>query len=86
MAEYQVLYWQEIPASFRVEEAGEKVKVELDARFQEMIDAVATERGCTDADEYLAHWKWGEPQQRPGSAQEVAEAVKNDLEAQFPAE
>ena len=30
MAEYQVLYWQEIPSQVRAEEGGEEVKLELD--------------------------------------------------------
>jgi len=33
------------------------------------------------ADDYLAQWKWGEEEEREGSAHEVAEAVKAELEA-----
>ena len=32
-------------------------------------------------DEYLDGWQWSEPQNRDGTAQEVAEAVKLELEA-----
>ena len=33
------------------------------------------------ADDYLAQWKWSEEEEREGSAQEVAEALKAELEA-----
>ena len=38
-----------------------------------------------DADDaYLDAWTRGEPQERPGSAREVAEAVAAELEDRFP--
>jgi hypothetical protein len=40
------------------------------------------ERNLENTDDYLAQWKWCDEQQRDGSAQEVAEAVKAELEAQ----
>ena len=86
MAEYKILYWQEIPTQVRVEEGGDEISLELHPRFQEMIDAIATQRGVTGTDQYLEQWHWSDPQERPGSAREVAEALKQELEAQFPAE
>lgn len=83
MATYQVMYWQEIPAQVRAEDDEDEVKLELDSRFQVYIDQVATQRGVTGTDEYLDCWKWGDEQERDGSAREVAEAVKKELEASF---
>ena len=83
MAEYQVLYWQEIPAQVRAEDDSDEVKLELDPRFQEYIDRIATERGVVDSDDYLDHWNWGDEKERDGSAQEVAEAIKKELEESF---
>ncbi len=40
-----------------------------------------SKRGLQGADEYLAQWKWSEEEEREGSAREVAEAVKAELEA-----
>ena len=45
------------------------------------IDILAAKRGLQDADDYLAQWKWSEEEEREGSAREVAEAVKAELEA-----
>jgi hypothetical protein len=47
----------------------------------EHIDRLAATRGLQDADDYLAQWKWSDEQEREGSAQDVAEALKAELEA-----
>jgi 5-methyltetrahydrofolate--homocysteine methyltransferase len=79
---YKVLYWQEIPSQVKAEDdAGNEVSVELAPRFAEHIDRVAAQRGFQSGDAYLAQWKWSDEQQRDGSAKDVAEAVKRELEA-----
>src|SRR5688572_20305243 len=79
---YKVLYWQEIPSQIRAEDdAGNEVNLELPKKFADYIDAVAAKRGFGDGDSYSAQWKWGDEQERPGSAHAVAEAVKAELEA-----
>ena len=82
MATYRVLYWQEVPSQIRAEDEDGDVSVALSQKFIARIDALAMARGLTDADEYLAHWHWSDDQEREGSAQEVAEAVRRELEAQ----
>jgi hypothetical protein len=80
---YKVLYWQEIPSQVRVEDdAGNEVSLELPPKFAEHIDHVAAKRGFASGDAYSAQWKWSDEQQREGSARDVAEAVKKELEAQ----
>ncbi len=34
-------------------------------------------------DAYLEEWRRGEPQQRDGTAQEIAQAVADEMEAKF---
>jgi len=48
----------------------------------ERIDRVAVQRGLQGSDDYLAQWRWSEEEEREGSATEVAEAVRAELEAQ----
>ena len=80
---YKVLYWQEIPSQIKAEDdAGNEVSLELSPKFAVYIDQVAAKRGFNQADAYLAQWKWSDEQAREGSAREVAEAVKAELEAQ----
>jgi hypothetical protein len=82
MATYKILYWQEIPSQIKVEDDdGNEVSLPLDQKFQERIDELAAQRGLQSADDYLAQWNWSDEVNRPGSAQEVAEALKVELEA-----
>ena len=81
MATYKVLYWQEIPSQIKAEDDLEDVTVQMPDRFQERIDLMAARRGLQDADAYLAQWKWSEEEDRDGSAEDVAEAVRMELEA-----
>jgi len=80
MVIYKVLYWQEIPTQVRAEDDDEDVTVMLDGRFMQQVDILAAKRGLQAADDYLAQWKWSEEEEREGSARDVAEAVKAELE------
>lgn len=81
MANYKVLYWQEIPTQIKAEDDIDDVTVMLDNKFMQQVDIHAASRGLQSADDYLAQWKWTEEEEREGSAQQVAEAVKAELEA-----
>jgi hypothetical protein len=83
MATYKILYWQEIPSQISAEDAQDDVRVELAPRFMERIDALAHERGLSGSDDYLAQWRWSEEEDREGSARDVADAVKAELEAKI---
>ncbi|MDR3699813.1 MAG: virulence factor [Candidatus Sulfopaludibacter sp.] len=81
MATYKILYWQEVPSQIKAEDDLDEVTLPLSARFMERIDQLAGQRALQGADDYLAQWKWSEEEEREGSAQEVAEAVKAELES-----
>ena len=81
MATYKVLYWQEVPSQVRAEDQEDEVTLPLAPVFMERIDRLAVQRGLQGADEYLAQWKWSDEEDRDGSAREVAEAVKAELES-----
>jgi hypothetical protein len=81
MATYKILYWQEIPSQIKAEDELDDLTVPMPDRFQERIDLMAARRGLQEADAYLAQWKWSEEEDREGSAEEVAEAVRAELEA-----
>jgi hypothetical protein len=82
MATYKVLYWQEVPSQIKAEDDETDVTLQMPDRFQERIDRLAAERGLGGADDYLAQWRWSEEDDRDGSAQAVAEAVRDELVAQ----
>ena len=81
MATYKILYWQEIPTQIKAEDESDDVTVMLDDRFMKQIDVLAARQGLQSADDYLAHWKWSEEEEREGSASEVAEELRAELEA-----
>jgi len=81
VATYKILYWQEVPSQIKVEDASDDITVNLPDKFQERIDALAAARGLSSADDYLAQWQWGDEQDRDGTAQEVADLVRAELES-----
>ena len=82
MATYKILYWQEVPSQVKAEDDDDEVSVPLPPRFMEYVDRMAMQRGLHGADDFLAQWHWGDEQEREGSAQEVAAAVVQELEAE----
>jgi hypothetical protein len=84
MATYQILYWHDIPVQVRARDAGGRASKPLPERFQEAIDLAAMAVGLLGSDEYTEAYRWGETQERDGTAAEVAAAVAAELDAQFP--
>ena len=82
MATYRILYWQEVPSQIRAEDENGDVNVALPQKFMARIDALAAARGLEGSDDYLAQWRWSDDEERDGSAQEVADALRRELEAQ----
>ena len=82
MAQYQVLYWKHIPAQVKVSDPGKRpISRALPDRFQVEIDRIAMQEGLAGTDEYLSQWHWSLKQERPGSAEEVADALVRELDA-----
>jgi hypothetical protein len=81
MATYKVLYWQEIPSQIVAEDSENEVSLPMSAKFMERIESAAMSRGLAGSDDYLAQWNWGDAEVRDGTADEVAQAVKAELEA-----
>ena len=80
MATYTILYWQEIPSQVKAEDDHDEITLPFDSRFMERIDRLAVQRGLQGSDDYLAQWRWSEPQERDGTAEQVALAVKREIE------
>jgi hypothetical protein len=84
MAKYQVMFWKHIPAQVKAWDDGGEVKRMLPDRFQAAIDAFAMKDGSTEMDAYLEGWRWGDPQERSGAAEEVATDVVKELDVANP--
>jgi len=83
MAKYSILYWQDIPSMVEAKDENGVQKLQLDHKFQELIDAIAMRKGLAGTDAYLEEWRRGRRVAREGTAEEVASAVKAELEAEF---
>jgi hypothetical protein len=83
MALFQILSWQEIPSQIKAWDDFDDVKLDLGVRFTEKIDAAAQARGLAGTDDYLEQWQWSDEEERDGSAKEVAEGLKSELESKF---
>lgn len=83
MAQYQILYWKEIPSLVEATDGQHTVQLPLTERFQELIDAAAMIEGLIGAEEYLELWHKGPVQHRDGDAEDVAEQVAAELETAF---
>ena len=81
MATYRILYWQEVPSQIAASDDLDDVSIGLSPRFMERIDQLAAKRGLQGSDDYLAQWRWSEEEEREGSASEVAEAVRAEIES-----
>jgi Virulence factor len=77
----QILYWQDVPSVIKATgDDGSEVKRELPEWYQQEIDKRAMVQGLTDSDAYLEQWHWGEPEERPGSPDDVIAAVERELD------
>ena len=85
MADYTILYWQDIPSMVEAREGRTRKKIQLSDRFQLLIDAVAMRKGLVGTDAYIEQWRRGAKQSRAGTAEEVVEAVAAETEAQYDA-
>ncbi len=78
------MYWKHIPSQVKAWDGGGESKRMLPDYFQAAIDAYAMKDGSTDMDAYLDGWRWGEVEERAGSADEVLDAVCAELTASHP--
>ena len=83
MAKYDILYWQEIPSLVEATDDDGTHKIPPSQRFQALIDHLAMKQGLAGMDSYLEEWTRGEIQECDGTAEEVATAEFEELEAQF---
>lgn len=78
------MYWKEIPAQVKAVDDKGEFSVPLPPRFQEVIDEIAMREGDLDTDSYLDGWHWGNSQESPGTAEQVAQKIAADIDSQYP--
>jgi len=79
VAEYQVLYWRDIPSMVVARGEGREVQVRMPQRYQDAIDETAMRESATESEAYLEGWRWGPTEHREGPPEEVLRAVLDEL-------
>lgn len=84
MAEYQILWWDEIPFGVRAYEEHRRVSKQLPMKFQKVIGVVCMVTGRTSQQAYQEGFRWGACEARAGSAEQVVQEVHDELVAAYP--
>ena len=84
MAQLQIVYWRDIPASLIVK-AGRRnmAKRELSLRFTEAIDMCAMRTGAAETDDYLAEWRKSDPVEVGDDLEAEADKAADRLESEY---
>lgn len=83
MAEVKVTYWDEIPCSVMVKEGrGNRANVQLPKIYMVTVDAVATKRGATSAEDYAKGFRV-EKSERDGEPAALAQQIADELVAKY---
>ncbi len=81
MTRYQILYWQDVPSVIKAfDDGGGQVSRQLPDWYQQEIDKRAMTQGLIESGAYLEQWHWGDVEERPGTPDEVLDAVERELD------
>jgi hypothetical protein len=84
MAQVQIYYWKDVPYGVRARDDNGRVTKQLPKAFEATVDAAAMAEGQVEADQYQAGFVWGQAEERPGTAEEAAQAVVDEVVAAYP--
>ena len=84
MAQVQIYYWKDIPYGVRARDEKGRVTKQLPRAFEATVDAAAMAEGQTEARDYQSGFRWGDPEERPGSAEETAQALVDEIVDAYP--
>jgi hypothetical protein len=80
LARYRVLAWRDVPAQVQATDAtGARASRTMPAWFGQEIDRLAMREGLVGTDAYLELFAWSDEAERAGSADEVADAIVEEL-------
>ncbi|MGB7337162.1 MAG: virulence factor [Salaquimonas sp.] len=84
MAQLQIVYWRDIPASLTVKTGRRNLaKRELSLRFIEAIDMTAMRTGAAESEDYLAEWRKADPIEVSDDLEAEADKAAAQLEAEY---
>lgn len=82
-AQYQLIYWRDIPSQVKAKDGRRRISKPLSDRFMQSIDAAAMQSGDTNTDDYLQQWRQTEWQTIEGDAEAFLDALVAKIEAEY---
>lgn len=84
MAQLQIVYWRDIPASLTVKAGRRNIaKRELPLRFIEAIDMCAMRSGAAESEDYLAQWRKSDPVEVGDDLEAEADKAASALDSEY---
>ena len=83
MVTLTLVSWQEIPSLVEAREGRDRHRIELSARFQELIDMIAMRRGLAGTDAYLEAWRREKIDEKDGVPEEIAKQAADEIEGRY---
>ncbi len=83
MAEYQIMYWDDVPYGVRAFEDKRRVSKQLPMKFMKVIGVLCMVTGRTSQADFQKGFVWGPRQSREGSAEQVAQQLYDELIAAY---
>lgn len=84
MADYQIMWWDQVPYGVRAFEEKKRVSRQLPMKFMKVIGVLCMVTGRTSQSDFQKGFIWGPRQCREGTAELVAQQVHDELVASYP--
>ena len=84
MATVKIMYWKKLPYAVRAFDDNGRSGKQLPDVFEAAVDKAAMVAGMTEEADYQSGFVWGEEEDRPGTAEAVANAVYEELINEYP--
>ena len=82
-AQYQLIYWRDIPSQVKAKNGRQRISKPLSDRFMQSIDAAAMQSGDTDTDDYLQQWRQTEWKGVEGDVERFLNELVSKIEAEY---
>lgn len=82
-AQYQLIYWRDIPSQVKAKNGRQRISKPLSDRFMQSIDAAAMQSGDTDTDDYLQQWRQTEWRAVEGDVERFLSELVSNIEAEY---
>ena len=84
MATIKIMYWNDIPYALRAFDDDGRCSKQLPDLFEATVDSAAMASGLTTQDDYQSGFRWGDEEERPGTAEHVLRIVHDEIVKAYP--